>query len=81
MQVGTAVIGANRGGVLEIIDDNETGLLFESQNAHSLAQQITRLYNDEPLRERLAVNGKEKAQTSFSNELQFHKLATFLHRL
>jgi glycosyltransferase involved in cell wall biosynthesis len=38
MQVGTAVIGANSGGVVEIIDDEKTGLLFEP-NQHALAQR------------------------------------------
>jgi glycosyltransferase involved in cell wall biosynthesis len=81
MQVGTAVIGANSGGVLEIIDDNETGLLFESQNSHSLAEQIKTLYHDPRLRNTLALNGQRKAEEMFSNEHQFHKLSTILRTL
>lgn len=77
MQVGTAVIGSNSGGVVEIIDDNETGLLFEALNSESLAEKIA-LLKDEPLKHRLAEAGRIKAEKVFSNEKQFEALKTIL---
>lgn len=77
MQVGTAVIGSNSGGVVEIIDDNETGLLFEALNSESLAEKIA-ILRDEPLKHRLAEAGKNKAEKVFSNEKQFEALKTIL---
>jgi len=74
MKVGVSVIGANSGGVLEIIDDKKTGLLFESQNAESLAKSIELLYNDCELKESLARNGQIKSDREFSNAIQFPKL-------
>ncbi len=74
MQMGTAVIGSNSGGVLEIIDDKETGLLFESQNSEDLALKIEELYLDNSLKEYLAINGQKKANESFNNDIQFKKL-------
>jgi glycosyltransferase involved in cell wall biosynthesis len=81
MQVGTPVIGANSGGVVEIIDDENTGLLFENQNAQSLADKIELLMNDADLRKKVARAGQEKCEAMFSNEKQFVKLKEILERL
>ncbi|MBA3026794.1 MAG: glycosyltransferase family 4 protein [Sulfurimonas sp.] len=79
MQVGTAVIGANSGGVVEIIDDEKTGFLFESQNAESLAAAIEKLVKNPQLLESVANAGQQKCQEKFSNVVQFEKLAEILN--
>lgn len=81
MQVGTAVIGANSGGVVEIIDDGETGLLFESQNFESLARSIKKLISNPQLASDISKNGQEKTKEKFSNEVQFKKLENILRDL
>ena len=81
MQVGTPVIGSNSGGVVEIIDDEQTGLLFENQSFESLAQKIEFLMNDEALRKKVAKAGQEKCEEMFSNEKQFVKLKEILESL
>ncbi len=74
MKNGVAVIGSNQGGTLEIIDDQKTGLLFESGNAQDLALKIEMLYYDENLKNKLSHAGKVKANVMFDNSLQFAKL-------
>ncbi|MFV2004051.1 MAG: glycosyltransferase family 4 protein, partial [Gammaproteobacteria bacterium] len=74
MRAGVAVIGSNSGGVPEIIDHNETGLLFETKNSDSLYQQLQTLYLDSDFRDRLAENGRTKADKAFNNETHFHTL-------
>ena len=81
MQVGTPVIGSNSGGVVEIIDDEKTGLLFENQSFESLAQKIEFLMNDADLRKKVAKAGQEKCEEMFSNEKQFVKLKEILEEL
>jgi glycosyltransferase involved in cell wall biosynthesis len=81
MQVGTAVIGSNSGGVVEIIDDESFGLLFEQGDASSLASKIVMLYKDPELKEKLAKNALLKTQEKFSNTLQFKKLDEILQKL
>lgn len=81
MQVGTAVIGSNSGGVVEIIDDQKSGLLFKQGSAASLAKAIMQYRADEPLRQQIAEAGLEKVQTHFSNALQFEKLGRLLETL
>lgn len=74
MSAGTAIIGSNQGGVPEIIDDGETGLLFESRNAGSLGQEIRKLYENRILLERLARQGRRKAENSFSYKHHYENL-------
>jgi len=81
MQAGTAVIGSNSGGVVEIIDDEKTGLLFENQSYESLAQKIELLMNDAGLKEKIAKAGQEKCQEMFSDEKQFVQLKKILEEL
>ena len=81
MQVGTAVIGPDSGGVLEIIDDGETGLLFTNQDSGSLAESIKRLRDMPELAEAVAGAGAAKAAQMFSNEKQFAQLASLLRSL
>lgn len=46
---GTPVLGANIGGIPELIDDNKTGLLFESGNMEDLENKIKYLWENENL--------------------------------
>jgi glycosyltransferase involved in cell wall biosynthesis len=73
MHAGVAVIGSAEGGVPEIIDDEKTGLLFESWNSDALAAAIRRLYEDEAYRKKLALAGQRKAREKFDLENQYRK--------
>ncbi len=81
MQVQTAVVGSNSGGVVEIIDDEETGLLFDVGNFESLAQKIQKLVDNPQLKEKIALAGQKKCEEKFSNEKQFEKLGLILKDL
>ncbi len=56
MSVGTPVIGTNGGGLLEIIDDGNNGLLYPVGNCNALADQIMRLLTDPKLYEFISRN-------------------------
>jgi glycosyltransferase involved in cell wall biosynthesis len=71
MHAGVAVIGSDAGGVPEIIDHGETGLLFETWNASALANAIQVLFDDENLRRQMATTGQEKARNKFDLENQY----------
>ncbi|MCT7654757.1 glycosyltransferase [Oceanimonas sp. NS1] len=81
MRCGTAVIGANSGGPLEIIEDGRDGLLFESGDAKDLASKIEQLYADQALRTRLAAAGRDKAARQFDNGKHFRQLGLLLDGL
>ena len=75
MRCGVAVVGSAAGGVPEIIEDEVSGLLFESGKAHDLALKLRKLYDDPNLRATLADNGRKRAEQMFSAEKQLSKLA------
>ena len=81
MRAGVAVVGSDRGGVPEIIDHLETGMLFRSGDAHSFYQALFSLKNDPSARARIAAAGKEKADRLFAEENHFVELRSRLARL
>jgi len=59
MAWGTPVIAAGHGGLVELIEDGQTGLLFEPGNVKDLSSKIQQLVSDSDLRKRLGENGRE----------------------
>ncbi|PIQ76819.1 hypothetical protein COU78_00770 [Candidatus Peregrinibacteria bacterium CG10_big_fil_rev_8_21_14_0_10_49_24] len=55
------VIGTRVGGIPDIIEDGNTGLLVEPDDVASAAKALNRLLTDEPLRTALAVQGRHHA--------------------
>jgi hypothetical protein len=53
------------GAVEEILQDHETGLLFENRNWLDLADKITSLLTHQETREKLVVRGHQAALDSF----------------
>jgi glycosyltransferase involved in cell wall biosynthesis len=49
----TPVIATNLGGMVELVHHDENGLLFETNNAHGLKEQIQRLLDEPQLLEQL----------------------------
>ena len=81
MRNGVAVIGTNAGGVPEIIEHGETGLLFEPENVRSLEEALQRLIDDPEERERLARAGHVKAEKMFTRERHYDELIEKMQRL
>jgi glycosyltransferase involved in cell wall biosynthesis len=57
---GLPVIGANVGGIPDIIDDMQSGLLIEAKNPQQLADAIVKVYQSDKLRISLINGGKLK---------------------
>lgn len=60
IQYGTPVLGADIGGIPELIDENVTGELFESGNREELVKKIEKLWNDRELTEKYSQNCRNK---------------------
>lgn len=56
---GLPVIAANVGGIPDLINDGETGLLFEADNVISASERIEQLINNQELRDRLGRAGRK----------------------
>jgi L-malate glycosyltransferase len=81
MMCGVCVVASDSGGPLEIIDDGINGLLFKTFESDDLADNLSRLYNDETLRKLFADAGKQKALKTFENKMQFSVLKNILESL
>ena len=78
MRAGVAVIGTDAGGVPEIIEHKKTGILIPPGDARALARELTSLYDDADLKNRLARAGKTRADREFNADLHFNKLENLL---
>ena len=67
MAAGRPIVGADQGGIRELILDGETGLLAASGDSASFASKIQRLLNDHGLRNRLGTAARRAVEASFSD--------------
>ncbi|MCA0755686.1 glycosyltransferase family 4 protein [Paenibacillus sp. N4] len=66
MSQGTPVIGTRAGGVPEIIQHNESGLLYPVADTGKLAELMRAVLSDEKLRRRLGGNGQTRVKEEFT---------------
>lgn len=77
MALGVPVIGTASGGTLELIQDNQTGLLFNPGDADALADALLKIRKNPQLARLFA----EKAQVRISRLLNYEKNLSKLNRL
>ncbi|QTA83255.1 Glycosyltransferase, family I [Desulfonema limicola] len=68
MSVGCPVIATNNGGLTEIIEDGETGLLYEIGSNDMLANQIIKLVDTPDLYEKISENAIEDVFDRFTKQ-------------
>ena len=66
MLVGTPVVAANDGGHAELIDELETGFLFEPDDVAGCANSVLRLLEDAALRKSVTERARDMARRRFS---------------
>lgn len=76
-----AVVGTRAGGIPEVVDDGQTGLLVEPRDARQLAEAITRLLLDGSARERMADAGYERVRARFTVERMVAETAAQYRRI
>jgi glycosyltransferase involved in cell wall biosynthesis len=73
MSLEKPVIATSGGGTNEIVIDRETGFLIPPSNPRELAEKIEILLNNEQLRKKMGLNGKDRIQKVFSIDTMVHK--------
>ncbi|MBE9010389.1 glycosyltransferase family 4 protein [Pseudanabaenaceae cyanobacterium LEGE 13415] len=81
MAAGLTLITSGTGGAGEIVYHGEDGLLFESENALSLAEALSSLAANPEVWEQLAYKGQRKAMTEFTQMKALFKLESILLEL
>jgi glycosyltransferase involved in cell wall biosynthesis len=81
MRAGIAVIGSNSGGVPEIIEHMESGLLFNARDEYALYKQIEYYYQNPEHMKMIAHQGKQRADELFDNDRHFETLESTFEAL
>lgn len=66
MAAGKPVVGTAHGGLLDIIENGETGILVRPSDAESMAAALQRLIDDESLRRSMGKAGQRRQERLFS---------------
>lgn len=80
MDCGVPIVASDVGGIPDVILHEQTGLLVPPDDAKALAQSLSRLLDDEPLRQRLVVNAKAHLD-GFTPEAMAHQYAALYSSL
>jgi glycosyltransferase involved in cell wall biosynthesis len=74
MAAGKPVIASNIGGLPEVVEDRQTGLLVAPGSVAQLAEAIDRLAHDATLARQLGQNGRKRALHEFNLEKHYQGL-------
>ena len=65
MSCGVPVVGSRSGGIVDIIEDGESGLLVRPADSEGLAHALERLARDSALAARLGAAGERRVRAAF----------------
>lgn len=78
---GLPCVGSNAEGIPEVIDNQESGLLFEPGNSADLADKLEKLLKDSKLREKMGQKGREYVMRNFAKSNQVNQFNEALQEL
>ena len=79
---GKPVIGANIGGIPEIIEDGKTGYLFESGDSDDLVSMVSKADSlSDKEYEKMSKNARQFAEDNFNPEIHYQKLLTIYKKV
>jgi glycosyltransferase involved in cell wall biosynthesis len=81
MAMGVPVAASNYGGILDSIEHNKTGILFERKNPASLANAVTKLIKDPQLRIILGTAGRLRAKKEFNMNIHTERTVKLYEKL
>ena len=81
MACGTPVIGANIGGIPDMVEDGVTGLLFEAFSVDALRAAILRLHDDDTLIAQLGRQARAKVEQRYSIGAHLEQLLAIYDRV
>lgn len=75
------VVVAAHGGLLDIVEDGVSGLLFKPNDVTSFADQLQKLIASPQLRERLGAEGRARQTQLFSLDAQLNRTVEVIHQM
>ncbi len=78
MAAGTPVIGSDRGGIPELVQEGETGVLFKAADYKDLAEKMGTVLKDKKLRKNISLNARKFVENNLSSEAYYNKLINLI---
>lgn len=75
MASGVPVLATNVGGVAELIEQEETGLIVPPADSLALCDAVARYLDDVDLRRKVSRQGRERIENHFNFDVELDKLA------
>ena len=72
--IGKPIIGANIGGIPELVINNENGLIYEYDNLNDLKDKMELLFKDENLVNKFSNNSKKIVKENYSRNGYYNSL-------
>lgn len=79
--IGKAIIGADIGGIPEMIKNDENGLTYKHDNMDELMRKMKLLFNDENLARKLGIKAKEFAKKEYDKKEYYDKLIDIYNKV
>ena len=77
----TPVIGADIGGIPELVDNNVDGFTYEAGNSVQLAKTMRVMMADADIRKEMGIAGRRKIVSQFDKESHYEKLIALYEEL
>ena len=78
MSMRLPVVAFEASNIPEVVAHGESGFLVQQRDVVAFAEALERLAQDEPLRERMGLNGRQRVVSNFSLAKTFHELEKVL---
>lgn len=72
LAIGKPVIGANIGGIPELVNDGENGYIYNT--VEELTEKMTKLFSDKELVDEFSKKSKDLAKENYNREIYYNKL-------
>lgn len=81
LAIGKPVIGADIGGIPELVNDGENGFIYKHDSVNELSKKMSKLFEDKKIVEEFSKKSKELAKELYSRENYYNELISIYNNL
>lgn len=74
LAIGKPVIGANIGGIPELVEDNKSGMIYQYNDIEDLKEKMKILFENQNLANAFGKYAKEQAASLYAKEVYYEKI-------
>lgn len=81
LAIGKPVIGANIGGIPELVKNEQSGLTYKYDDIDDLANKMETLFNNEDLVSKYGANAKKQANELYGKDIYYKNIMSIYEKL